>query len=466
MNARNWFERLLENVADRGRELISLAERGDRDAPSEAELCHRLLEGVGEASNIALAREILQRWQQMDDGQRLGFLQVLASKFDPDPTAVSEAAAAYRPNDPSSLQQLMEAIEPPRQELMRRLNMAPGGTATLVDIRAFLLKVLPDQPQLQGVDADFRHLLASWFNRGFLHLTRIDWNSPAAILEKLIRYEAVHPMSGWEDLRRRLGSDRRCFAFFHPALPTDPLIFVEVALTREISNRIAPLIDPQAPEQDPQEADCAVFYSINNALSGLRGVSFGNFLLKQVVSELTDELPNIKTFVTLSPIPRMRDGLLRQLKEGGDIAERLNRIVARHEQWLETVPGREEWPQVLDQMLTQRPEELPDELQQLLSDLALFYLTQLKRGGSAFDPVAHFHLSNGARLERINPLANTGERGLAESWGCMVNYRYLGDELVANHESYACDGQITLSRNLDRRRRQLEGRLEKETVNE
>jgi malonyl-CoA decarboxylase len=255
MNARSWFERLLDSVADRGLELIGLRERGEADAPSDSELCHRLVEGLGEASNVALAREILHRWESMDEARRLDFLLIMAVEFDPDPEAIAQAAAAYRPKDPASLQRLLEASEPPRQELLRRLNMAPGGTAALVDIRAFLLRVLREHPELKGVDADFQHLLASWFNRGFLRLEKIDWNSPAAILEKLIRYEAVHPMSGWDDLRRRLGPDRRCFAFFHPALPSDPLIFVEVALTNETSNTISPLIDPQAPEGDPQQAD-------------------------------------------------------------------------------------------------------------------------------------------------------------------------------------------------------------------
>jgi malonyl-CoA decarboxylase len=466
MNARNWFERLLDNVADRGLELIGLRDRGERDAPSDAELCHRLVEGLGEASNIALAREILQRWATMDEARRLEFLQILAVELDPDPKAIAQAAADYQPREPAALRRLLEASEPPRQELLRRLNMAPDGTAALVDIRAFLLRILPENPQLQGVDDDFQHLLASWFNRGFLRLERIDWNSPAAILEKLIRYEAVHPMSGWDDLRRRLGPDRRCFAFFHPALPQDPLIFVEVALSNAVSSTISPLIDPEAPESDPQLANTAVFYSINNALSGLRGVSFGNFLIKQVVSELSAEFPNIQSFVTLSPIPRMRQGLRKASGEEAT-ARQLERLLGRQSDALKQAAGCDDPLEALDRLLQLPPDESQQALlDPVLSDLTLFYLTRLKRGDAAYDPVAHFHLSNGARLERINRQANPSTRGLGESWGCMVNYLYRSDEVVANHEAYVCDGRIALSRDLERRLRQLDDLLRSETVDE
>ncbi|MES9944263.1 MAG: malonyl-CoA decarboxylase [Candidatus Thiodiazotropha sp.] len=464
MNTRNWFERLIDGVADRGLELIGLRDSTDDRTPSDTELCHRLLDGLGEASNIALAREILQRWESMDEARRLSFLQVLAVEFDPDPEEISKAAAAYQAKDPTSLQHLLAVSEPPRQELMRRLNMAPGGTESLVDIRAFLLRNLKQHPELKGVDDDFLHLLASWFNRGFLRLEQIDWNSPAALLEKLIQYEAVHPMSGWDDLRRRLASDRRCFAFFHPALPQDPLIFVEVALVREVSDTIRPLIDPDAPEGDPKQADTAVFYSINNALRGLRGVSFGNFLIKQVVSELSSEFPDIRTFVTLSPIPRMRQGLLKAFEEPKHrdaILALLDDQVDR----LTEATGTDNPLAALDKLLQQSETPQTEIVKSLLIDLALYYLGVMKRGEGAYDPVAHFHLSNGARLERINLHANPSSRGLNESWGCMVNYRYQGDEVVANHEAYVCDGQIVLSRDLERRLQQLTNRLRKETVN-
>ncbi len=459
MNARNWFERLLDNVADRGLELLRLREREAHNAPSDSELCHRLLEGQGEASNIALAREILQRWEAMDEHQHLDFLRILAKEFEPDPSAISEAAAAYRSDDPASLQRLLEATEPPRQELIRRLNMAPGGTAILVEMRATLLQALREHPSLKAVDADYQHLLTSWFNPGFLRLERIDWNSPAALLEKLIRHEAVHPMSGWDDLRRRLGKDRRCFAFFHPALPQEPLIFVEVALTQGVSDTISPLIDPQAVEDDPQQADTAVFYSINNALTGLRGVSFGNFLLKQVVTELSHEFPNITTFITLSPIPRLRQGLKKALAEPA-MAQQLAQLLGDRAEPIKQTTGCDDPLAAIDKLLqTPCDEAQLALLDPLLSELTLFYLAHIKRGESAFDPVAHFHLSNGARLERINRHANPSPRGLEESWGCMVNYHYHGDYVVANHEAYLCEGRITLSPELEKQLSQLDERL-------
>jgi len=452
MSARNWFERLLDSIADPALELIGLGKPDKRHPPSDAELCHRLVEGMGEASNVALAREILQRWEGMGDERRIAFLTTLAVELDPDPQAIAEAAAAFRPRDPAALRRLLQASEPPRQELLRRLNMAPGGTAALVGMRAYLLRKLRRLPQLQNVDADLQHLLASWFNRGFLRLERIDWNTPAAILEKLIRYEAVHPMRGWDDLHRRLGPDRRCFAFFHPALPQDPLIFVEVALTTGTSAAIAPLIDPSASESDPQHADTAVFYSINNVFAGLRGVSFGNFLIKQVVSELADEFPDIQTFVTLSPIPRLCQGL----RELGD-TEPLQRLLGERAQALCKADDRANPLDALDRLL-QRPLEQAQRalIESSLLDLALYYLALMKRGQGAFDPVAHFHLSNGARLERINLNANLAPRGLQESWGCMVNYRYRDRELVANHEAYLNDGTIALSRELEQRLQRIQ----------
>lgn len=452
MSARGWFERLLDGVADRGLELVGLRERNGR-LPSDSELCHRLVEGVGEASNIALAREILQRWHTMDDARRLAFLTVLAVELDPDPDAIMRAASSYRARDPASLRHLLEVTEPPRQELFRRLNMAPGGTAVLVEIRAWLVTLLPDHPELKGVDYDFQHLLSSWFNRGFLRLERIDWNSPAAVLEKLMRYEAVHPMQGWDDLRRRLGPDRRCFAFFHPALPRDPLIFVEVALTRSISGSISPLIDPAAPESDARQADTAVFYSINNALSGLRGVSFGNFLIKQVVSELSAEFPRIRTFVTLSPIPSLRRGLRAVLEDTTEGAGRgvLFGVLGERYERLRQASSANDLVEILDDLVRRKkPPELQALFDEILRDIALFLILRVKRGEHAYEPVAHFHLSNGARVERINPDANPSQRGLDASWGCMVNYRYEIAEVVENHEAYVSAGRIALSRELER----------------
>jgi malonyl-CoA decarboxylase len=464
MKARNWLERMLNTVADHALVLTGIRERNAR-RPSESELCHRLVDGIGEASNIALAREILQRWLIMDENQRLIFLNMISVELDPDPQAIAQAASQYRARDPDCLQQLLDATEPPRQELFRRLNMAPGGTATLVNMREFLFSVLREHPELRNVEADLLHLLTSWFNRGFLQLERIDWNSPAAILEKLIRYEAVHPMDGWPDLRRRLAADRRCFAFFHPALPQDPLIFVEVALTQSISNSIGPLIDPAAPIENANEANTAVFYSINNSLKGLRGVSFGNFLIKQVVSELENEFSNIKTFVTLSPIPSLRNKLITMLEDTTQQKTRnaLMQIIGNRLDQLFELSGQKELIAALDHLLSETLQtETESLINHVLQDITLFYLLNMKRGLYATEAVAHFHLSNGARLEHINIGANLSARGKQESWGCMVNYRYHETDMVGNHEAYVTRGKIALSSVLEKKQQKMLASLDAE----
>lgn len=448
-----WFEGLLNTVADHGRELIGLKDATNSKDFTDSRLCHRLLEGKGEASNIAIAREVLQRWSHKSDDEKLVFLQLLLQEFDLDTNAIEQAAKAYRNDDPTSLRRLIKLTEAPRQELFRRFNMAPNGTAVLVDIRSFLLNSLSQYPELKSVDADFQHLLGSWFNRGFLRLKRIDWNSSASVLEKLIQYEAVHPINGWDDLRRRLRSDRRIFAFFHPVLPHVPLIFVEVALTCEISDSIAGLIDPESEINRTQEPDTAIFYSINNALMGLRGVSFGNFLIKQVAEELKREFPQINVFSTLSPIPMMRKAVQSFFND-------------KNNSYAEDVKTKfiDDLGKLLDQdsateITLDRVEDIIKKDASQLEVLCLYYLTELKRNDRALDPVAHFHLSNGANLERINIDANTSQRGIDEAWGCMVNYRYENSYVVANHEAYVCDGTIALSKNMQRKYKQLLSKL-------
>jgi len=440
----------MNTVADRGRELIGLRE--DEAQDTLPDLCRRLIAGRGEASNIALAREILQRFEGLGADEKTAFFLTLADAFGPDPTRIREATDAFHNDQPDSLVRLLDAVEPPRQELFRRLNMAPLGTASLVSMRAELLDRLREQPLLNTVEADFRHLLASWFNRGFLRLERIDWRSPAAVLEKLMRYESVHPIKGWDDLHRRLGDDRRCFGFFHPALPDEPLIFVEVALSQEISADIAPLIDSEAPLTDPYAAETAVFFSINNSLKGLRGISFGNFLLKQVLSELSAELPQLKHFVTLSPMPRFADGLDRLLagEVGGWPVDRLDQILSDHQAGLRELSGQASPCAAMQTLLSTgqaRHDGVPPEP---LARLALLYLSELKQDGGLFDPVAAFHLANGAVLERINIDADRSVKGLAQSYGLMVNYRYDPEQVVTNHEAFVQAGRIVMSRALQR----------------
>jgi len=449
----NWLERLVDTVADHGRELLGLLH--DAEQHDDRRLCNELIKGQGEATNIALAREILLRWHAKDTDEKLDFLLMLAAEFDPDPEAVLVAAKAYHPDDYETLARLTKVTEPPRQDLLRRLNMSKNGTAILVDMRSFLLEHLKSNPSLKKLDADFQHLLVSWFNCGFLQLKRIDWDSPASVLEKLMRFEAVHPMQGWNDLHRRLADDRRCFGFFHPALPGQPLIFVEVALTSEISHSVAPLIDYDEPVQDISKANSAIFYSINNALTGLRGVSFGNFLIKQVASELQQELPQIKHFVTLSPIP----GFRRCLESCNDNTC-LNLLGDDAVEIMEKA-GVDSLSAALDKLLAQKADQdIQVLLSRALKKMALFYLADSKRGDKAYDPVAHFHLSNGAMLYRINTFANLNDYGIKQSWGCMVNYYYDHAHIVANHEAYVSDGVIVMSRELEKIHRQQKNSLQ------
>ena len=385
---------------------------------SLADKAEELLTVRGEASAVARAAEILEDYAALDAKGRQGFLGILAEAFAADPVRVAEAIAEYQSRpDPISTRHLHDAAEPRRQELLRRLNLAPGGTAALVRMREDVLRQLPGSPDLRPVDADFSHLFASWFNRGFLVLRRIDWQTPAAVLEKLIRYEAVHEINGWPDLRRRLDPpDRRCFGFFHPALADEPLIFVEVALTREIPGAIVPLLDAKRESLDARRATTAVFYSISNCQPGLRGISFGNFLIKQVVEDLRRDLPQLKTFVTLSPVP-------------GFAA------------WLKGARGAD------------TPEGQPA----LTRAIARYLLEAKAKNGKPLDPVARFHLGNGARLERVNWLGDPSAKGIREAAGFMVNYLYDLDRIERNHEQFENRDTVVASRHVERLLRARDG---------
>src|SRR6202046_2160849 len=307
MSSNAFFSDLLASISERSRTLLRRAGSSDakQDSSDLLRLCEALLSGRGEASGTAMAREVLDRYHDLDEPGRLSFFGELARKYGPDRERLPQAIEAWRaqPNDDDA-SDLHFASEPRRQELIRRLNRAPGGTSELVSMRADLLDLMNGDKDLAALDRDVVHLLASWFNRGFLVLRRIDWSSPANILEKIIRYEAVHEIRDWNDLRRRIDPvDRRCYAFFHPALLDEPLIFVEVALTETIPGAIAPLLAEDRQPVAVERARVAVFYSISNTQRGLGGISFGNFLIKQVVEELRRELPKLENFVTLSPVP-------------------------------------------------------------------------------------------------------------------------------------------------------------------
>jgi len=398
------------------------------------QLAAALLSERGEASGAFVARELHGVLGKLDANDRHGFQRYLTTGFQPDRTALRSAAERYLADaSAEAAAVLAQAADPPRQELLRRMNMAPGATGALVAMRSEITPHLRDEPELKLLDADLKHLFASWFNRGFFELRRIDWRSPAAVLEKLIAYEAVHEIKGWADLRRRLAPDRRCFAFFHPTLPGEPLIFVEVALVEGLATSMPPLlsqdVDEAAARAQAVRADTAIFYSISNCQDGLRGISFGNFLIKQVVEELQTEYPRLKRFSTLSPVPGFRRWLTQRLATEGntDAAPRLG--LARDGWWND--PAQSE---------TLRPS---------LMRLCATYLSQSPSSGNRIDPVARFHLGNGARLERVNWLGNTTPRAIQESFGIMVNYLYDHDSIEGNHEAFVHDGTIVRSGDVD-----------------
>src|SRR5690349_17494950 len=431
MSSNAFFSDLLTSISERGRTLLRRV--GSPEAkPDGAELiglCEALLSGRGEASGTAIARQILDRYHHLDEAERLALFEALTRDFGPDREKLAKAVESWRtqPSDEDA-SELHFASEPRRQELIRRLNRAPGGTSDLVTMRADLLRLMKGHKELGALDRDVAHLLTSWFNRGFLVLRRIDWSTPANILEQIIRYEAVHEIRDWDDLRRRIDPiDRRCYAFFHPALVDEPLIFVEVALTEAIPGAIAPLLAEQRQPVAIERARTAVFYSISNTQRGLGGISFGSFLIKQVVEELQRELPKLDTFVTLSPVPNF----MQWLKEGKDVP-----ITDDERKLLENL-DKPDWFENA---------ELTAQLRAVLEPLAAYYFLKARTAkGRLIDSVARFHLGNGARLERINWLGDLSPKGLRESAGIMVNYLYRLDDIEKNHEAYANEGEVVAS---------------------
>jgi malonyl-CoA decarboxylase len=410
--------------------------------------CERLLSERGEANSVAIASEVLADLSRLVPDAWIEFFHVLDQKFAPDPLSVLAAAELYasEPNA-SHLIGLSAAVEPPRQELLRRLSRASGGTELIVAMRRTLLGALRAQPELAAVEADFLHLLGSWFNAGFLQMEQVDWRSSAALLEKIIHHEAVHEIDGWADLRRRLQPDRRCFAFFHPQLPGEPLIFVEVALLPTMPDAIGPLIDKQSPALPERDFKVAAFYSISNCQPGLRGVSLGNFLIKRVAEHLRSEFPQLRTFCTLSPIPGLGDWLFKSPEAiTGEhlrprLAERLRQaratLVNHHGDDLATLANGF------------TPDAAPEPVREALLTLASHYLAHesvTPRG----DPVAKFHLGNGARLERLNWAADLSRKGLKQSLGLMVNYLYDLRDVEDNHERFV-HGEVVSARRIAQR---------------
>ena len=418
---------LLSSVISAGRDILARRRQNSLEAPSSDLLAKskQLIHHRGEASGLALAYEVVADYQALDDANRLLFFEALADDFSADSDAVLAAADGYKRNPTeANLSALARAAEAPRIKLFRRMNMAPDATPVLVKMRGAMIQALHDLPQLKAVETDLKHQFISWFNRGFLELRVIDWNTPASILERIIQYESVHAIEGWDDLRARLRGNRMCFAFFHPAMPDDPLVFVEVALTEGVPDAIGPLIDKSKESDVGNTPDTVVFYSISNCHPGLAGVSFGNFLIKQVVEEVGKRYSNMKRYVTLSPIPGFCRWLAAQ-ELGIDLDEM--RSMARTDT-AKTVDARRN---------------------DLLAACAQ-YLLKERRNHLALDPVARFHLGNGASLHAIHWAADLSDKGLEQSAGLMVNYLYDLRSIEENHDSYFDQGEIARSRDVAR----------------
>jgi malonyl-CoA decarboxylase len=400
------------------------------DAVRVIKCCKALLSARGEVSGASLANRALAAYQSLNRSSLNAFFDFLVNEWSPDVDNVRRCSHAYR-EEPSStnLIRLQKAVESPRQEFFRRLNLARNGTAALVEIRRRLLRGLNDHPAWTAIEADLTPLLRSWFNGGFLELRRIDLRTPSAVLKKLMKYEAVHRIRGWQDLRRRLQADRRCFALFHPVLVDEPLAFMELALTSELRSTVEPLLDENSPVRDPSSSTCAIFYSISSCHEGLRGIPFGNILIRRVVEQLSAELPRLKVFATLSPVPGFRP-------------------------WLTALARQKTSPDLVGlAAMLERPNWFEDaarvvELKKALVPLCAYYLLQVKRGQEPVDPVARFHLGNGARLVRLNWFGDPSDAGLQRSAGVTANYVYRLSELERNHQAYATHHTVRASRRL------------------
>lgn len=458
VNSATWLERLRgiwRDIAGTFSGSVRPDLSNDSDILDLREQMKNCLEARGgEISARARAASLGQTYIGLDINGRRRFLQLLASSFQTDELAVSNAISEYTAakldNVPKAVKNLRMALEPRPIRLLTQFNALPQGVKFLVDMRSDLLSFKQKDPSLQALEHDFRRLLTSWFDIGFLKLERISWDHPASLLEKLIEYEAVHEMRGWGDLKNRLDADRRCFAFFHPRMPDEPLIFVQVALLNGLAESIDELLDPSSPTSEAGKADTAIFYSISNAQSGLEGISFGGFLIKRVVDLLRAEFPGLRQFATLSPMPGFRKWLETSLDNGelnitpsemkGLLAvSKANDVgVTNNQTFLKSVLNSKEW--YLDQ--AKEPA-----VRLILMKAAGKYLACSKRkdGIRALDPVANFHLTNGARIERLNWLADKSENGMTNAAGLMVNYLYDLERIEANHEAYSIDGKTALS---------------------
>ena len=423
---------LVDSVADAGEKFLNYSKLRGTSTQILLKLCDDLISHKGVASGIALAREVVVNYSKLSDPEKLEFFKELYQNMGPNLEEISKVASKFTksPNE-ESLVDLKNQLKSKRQKLFSRMIMAPSGTRAIVSLREDLLGFIPENNSLKTIDEELRTLLTSWFNPGFLTLEKIDWNTEASILEKIIQYESVHTITDWKDLKNRLTINRRCFAYFHPALDDEPLIFVEIALTTGISSSIQSIINDD--DKVEQQADTAIFYSINNCQHGLKRVPLGNFLIKMVVTELTMELPSIKKYSTLSPIPGFADWLKKE--------------IASNDSKFLTEDSRETFKLLEDKLWYQNSAK-SKKLKKPLIKACAHYLLLEKKYGKPINPVARFHFGNGAKLYRINWMGNTSEHGIDKSFGIMVNYLYNLKKIEANHEAYLQNGELAISKSV------------------
>lgn len=459
-NSTSFFERAWEHLSRNWKEIafsgtkgvsLDLAKGGKSDLNLLKKHFMACLEARGgEVSARAKAAELGRLYLHQDAAGRGTFLKTLAQDFGPSQDAVQGALEKLQANPEGSKnhyaaeRELISALTPDSIRILKLFSSLPNGVKFLVDLRADLLSLNEQDPATEALSAHLKDLLSSWFDPGFLDLERITWKSSAALLEKLIAYEAVHEIRSWDDLRNRLDSDRRCYALFHPRMPEEPLAFVEVALGDGFAGNIQHLLDESAPAFDTAKADTAIFYSISNTQKGLQGIAFGEYLIKLVVQRLKSEMPQVRRYATLSPVP----GFLRWVNALTD--ERLESFLPADHRKALRESGNSKTAATALQELANKPEflldsEASERLKEPLLTLTACYFQEKREDGQPIDPVARFHLRNGARLERINWLGDSSARGLKQSLGIMVNYGYRPEELDKNHEAYMKDGRIALA---------------------
>ena len=424
-----FLKKIINSIADAGKELLHKTLPIKKNLETLLELCDDLISYKGVASGIAIAREISEIYLSLSKEDKKKFFIAVDEKFKPNLEAAEKKSLEFIKNkNTNTLKELSSLAEGNRQEFIRRMNMAPNGTAFLVSMREDLLRFVLEDSSLSNLDEDFRHLFRSWFNPGFLRLERITWDTKAAVLERIISYEKVHKIKDMTDLKRRLDEDRRFYAYFHPVLPDEPLIFVQVAFTQGLASSVQDIIKPMTPNQP--KADTATFYSISNCQQGLTSVTLGNFLIKRVVYEIQQENPKIKHFGTLSPLP--------------GFAEWVNYV---EENKLRSILGSEDYEKV--KFLRSTEIKIGDpriiEHKKIIKKLAVHYLIKEKVNDKPVNAVTRFHLGNGASIENIVINGNISDYGYNESFGIMVNYIYHLDKLEKIHEEYISNHQISYS---------------------